>query len=168
MDIRSILCYKNPLLDSTSTLSNHSNSLLFFAEKLLKNVVFTFPTPLLPFSLEPTLIKLSPSALVKVPSDLHVASSRGQFSVINLPNLSAAFDIADLSLLLVHFLHLAPVASTSPDFIIYILLCLFFHLSTHLFVHESISFFIYILKKIADINTLSANTSACISLTRTQ
>ena len=116
MDIRSILCYKNPLLDSTSTLSNHSNSLLFFAEKLLKNVVFTFPTPLLPFSLEPTLIKLSPSALVKVPSDLHVASSRGQFSVINLPNLSAAFDIADLSLLLVHFLHLAPVASTSPDF----------------------------------------------------
>lgn len=39
---------------------------------------------LLPFFLEPTLIKLSPPPLVKVPSELHGATSRGQFSVLIL------------------------------------------------------------------------------------
>lgn len=49
---------------------------------------------------ETILIQLSPLPLVKVLSDLHVVNSRGQFSVLIVLDLGAAFDPADLPLLL--------------------------------------------------------------------
>lgn len=117
VNTRSPPCSENSFLDSTSTTNNHANPLLFFAEKLRKNAVFTFPPPPLPSAPEPTPIKLAVPALVKsrvaarLPAAGSVLSARPARLAAAPTQLTSPSSSSSTL-----FSHAASVASTSPDF----------------------------------------------------
>lgn len=101
--------------------SYYPNSLLFSETKVLKRVDCIFHLPLLSFCLLSIQIRLfshhsSELALVHcVPSDLHVAKSNGQFSVLILLDLWVAFD--NNASYYKHFLQLLPGHHTNLVFL---------------------------------------------------